>query len=431
MALYESFETGENGAATMFGATWYTAQTFTPLTSHTIEEVQLYLATSANPGTVTVSIKATDGPGKPTGSNLATDTIAGSGVSISPTYTWKSFTFGTPISLLSGTKYAIVLRAAFDQGGAIFYWRWNSSGGYSRGQYLLSTNSGSSWVGYGNDCYFREYGASGPPSKATNPSPADNATDEDFSGLQLSWDDGGGADTYEVYIGVSGSLTLVSSTQAGTTYTTTLAELETIFGTDEETGKIEQKIYWRIDSTNDGGTTTGDEWNFDPRPTKASNASPAHEMTDMTLDWQVFSWDEVTNADTYDVYMGTELGPTPASNMELILDADPDFSMAQAYMATVTTLVYPNTGQAAYDYDYYWRVDTKNIFGTTTGDDWEFTTIDFDRIDISYVPISGSGPYDTPPGVEGTDWRYTGENNLVTIRKLVAAANNKFWYEEL
>lgn len=125
-----------------------------------------------------------------------------------------------------------------------------------------------------------------PPTKAANPTPTNNDTEVDFSSFGLSWNDGGGADTYNVYIGESGNLTLVSSGQSGISYTTTLNELETIFSASP----INQKIYWRIDSTNDYGTTTGDEWNFDARPAKASNPTPADATEDITLDWTDFSW---------------------------------------------------------------------------------------------------------------------------------------------
>lgn len=91
-------------------------------------------------------------------------------------------------------------------------------------------------------------------------------------------------------------------------------------------------------------------------------------------------------------------------------------------------------GTLAYGTTYEWRIDATNDIDTTTGDTWSFTTISFDRILISYVLItggSGVGPYDTPPGVEGTDWRWTGENNMFAVRRIVAAANSKIWYESI
>jgi len=224
-----------------------------------------------------------------------------------------------------------------------------------------------------------------------------------------------------VYIGETGDLTLVSSAQAGTTYTTTLAELETIF----EASPIDQKIYWRIDSINESGTTEGDEWNFDPRPTKSGNHSPVDEFGDMTLDWQEFTWDGVVNADSYNAYMGTDID-LEAEDLEQILDTSPNPSMAQAYMAVVTKLVYPNTGLAAYNYTYYWRVDTVNDFGITEGDVLEFGTIVYNPpLPWGMSMPSGGDDNQTPTGTP------LGLNNMITIRKLVAAAGNKFWYESI
>ena len=90
------------------------------------------------------------------------------------------------------------------------------------------------------------------PTKATNPTPADEATNIPLSTDELSWDDGGGSDTYDVYFGPDGDMTLRSSAQAGTTWelpVEILADYETVYD-------------WRIDATNAEGTTTGDTWSF-------------------------------------------------------------------------------------------------------------------------------------------------------------------------
>jgi hypothetical protein len=95
-----------------------------------------------------------------------------------------------------------------------------------------------------------------PPSKATTPNPSHQATAVDFSNYTLSWVDGGDADTFDVYIGESaGSLSLVSSAQAGASL---------VVSVGDRLSKDVTRWYWRIDSTNANGTTTGDEWYFDP-----------------------------------------------------------------------------------------------------------------------------------------------------------------------
>ena len=301
---------------------------------------------------------------------------------------------------------------------------------WARDQYQYywdSNDGGSNWtrntVGSLN---FDVYGTvtENPPTKATNPTPTNNATEVDFSGFELSWQDGGGADTFNVYIGESGTLTLVSSAQAGITYTTSLSELETIFGVSP----INQKIYWRIDSTNDYGTTTGDEWNFDARPAKASVPTPEDSYTDMTLDWLEFSW--TGSATTYSTYFGTESG-----NLSLIVLESSDALIAAAYLISVI-------GMGSYDTTYYWEVDSVNQFGTTTGDEWSFTTIRLDPPSETSWDSAGGFYYrllphgDSPAdgGVEDTDYeKLTGylPNFINTNRRLVAATRNSIYYEDI
>ena len=94
------------------------------------------------------------------------------------------------------------------------------------------------------------------PSKAVNPTPTDTNSAVTLDHDTIVWEDGGGADTFDVYYGTtSGSLTLVSSAQAGTIFT--------IWGvTSGSPFDYAVTRYWRIDSTNDAGTTTGEEWSF-------------------------------------------------------------------------------------------------------------------------------------------------------------------------
>ncbi len=93
--------------------------------------------------------------------------------------------------------------------------------------------------------------AGGPPSKAVNPSPANSASSVELVTSQLSWDDGGDADTFNVYFGISGSQVLVSSAQVAETW-----------DIPSETLGYGVTYAWRIDSSNGEGTTTGDTWTF-------------------------------------------------------------------------------------------------------------------------------------------------------------------------
>ena len=185
-------------------------------------------------------------------------------------------------------------------------------------------------------------------------------------------------------------------------------------------GQYNEVDGWQTTGTSDLlFIVTGDE--AAEVPSKAINPTPINAADDVTLDQTEVTWEDGGGATSYDVYYGDTSG-----SLELVSSGQVGLSFTVSGITLGSPYAYVTTR--------YWRIDSVNAAGTTTGDEWSFTTINFDCLRISYVLISGgsgAGPYDVAPGVEGTDWRFTGENNLVTIRKLVAAANNKFWYEEL
>lgn len=88
------------------------------------------------------------------------------------------------------------------------------------------------------------------PGQATNPSPSDGASSVS-TGTSLSWNAGTGATSNDVYFGTNSTPGAgdFQGNQAGTSFSPgTLAEGTT--------------YYWRIDSVNGTGTTTGAVWSF-------------------------------------------------------------------------------------------------------------------------------------------------------------------------
>ncbi len=315
---YEYYDTGADGAAGFYSASWK-AQTFTTTDSFTIISVKLLVYKIGSPGTVTVSIQAVDGSNKPDGSDIAGLSITDdpSGYTTDTDGLWVEYTFATPAILSATTRYAIVMRTASgDIDNRVMPKADISSPTYTNGESLTSSNSGSSWTAVASvDILFETWGDPIIPGKPTNPSPTDTGTGITLDETPLSWDASDpAADTYEVYFRESGdSWSLVGTAQAG--------------------------VEWTIDF-----------------------------------------------------------------------------------------------GTLAYGITYEWRIDATNDTGTTTGDTWSFDTIDFDQPQISYRLISGgngNGPYASTPGVQGIDWEYTGENNMLTVKKLVVAANNKIWHESI
>ena len=129
------------------------AQTFVPSVTAQLKKlkVHLYRIDGQTGGNVTFAITAVDGANKPTGSDLASESVAdtsiGSGVGSSP----LTVTFTTPATLTSGTTYAIVIRFPNAAGGARYQLGcWVQSDLYSSGREWKSTDSGSTW---GNGTY--------------------------------------------------------------------------------------------------------------------------------------------------------------------------------------------------------------------------------------------------------------------------------------
>ena len=116
--------------------------------------------------------------------------------------------------------------------------------------------------------------------------------------------------------------------------------------------------YWRVDSRNAGGITTGDVWSFTtevkPAP-KASDPQPEDGATNVGI-LNDLSWAAALGATSFIVYFGT--APSPGNDELQGEQLRTIFDAALTYYTT-----------------YYWRIDTKNAGGTTPGDVWSFTTV--------------------------------------------------------
>ncbi len=183
-----------------------------------------------------------------------------------------------------------------------------------------------------------------PPGQATNPSPANGATNVSVN-ADISWTAGSGADSHDVYFGQdstpdSGEF---QGNQTGTTF-------------DPGTLANDTTYYWRIDEVGDGGTTTGNVWSFTtapvPPPGQASSPSPADGATGVNVDADV-SFSAGSGATSHDVYFGDVTSPPFVGN-QTGTTYDP------GTLNELTT--------------YYWQIDEVGDGGTTTGDTWSFTT---------------------------------------------------------
>ncbi len=161
--LIDAYQTGDSDSKVL-SSTYWRAQTFTTSVAYDVTDIQLKLWKGGSPGTVTVSLRATNF-NKPTGSDLQSSTGITNGDTLpadEESAEWRNFTLSVPVSLSSGVMYAIVIRSQNGTGGSYpLAWR-SGSTGYANGNYCFSSNSGigGSWTaGFAYDFMFRTYAA--------------------------------------------------------------------------------------------------------------------------------------------------------------------------------------------------------------------------------------------------------------------------------
>jgi len=149
-------------------------------------------------------------------------------------------------------------------------------------------------------------------------------------------------------------------------------------------------------------------------PEKPINPTPANGATDVTLDQATISWEDGGGATSYNVYYGEN-----EEGLTLVSEGQSETSF------TITGIDYGSPFE--YVVSRAWRIDAINEYGTTTGDVWTFTTIKLNP------PLATGLSLDSGGGNEGTGTTGTptGENNIITIKRLVAAAANTIWYEDI
>jgi hypothetical protein len=154
--LTDYYNTGDDSVLAVTDTTWWT-QNFTASATYSFVSAKLLMyRAGASTGTVTISIRATDINNKPTGDVLASGTFDGDTLTTSTTGEWKEIIFSVPLSVTSGTKYAIqVYRSSAT---STVYWRYDATGAYAGGQAARSTDSGSSWTVFADvDLMFETY----------------------------------------------------------------------------------------------------------------------------------------------------------------------------------------------------------------------------------------------------------------------------------
>lgn len=300
----------------------------------------------------------------PNGIDLCSGSIAVS--SLSTSAATVSITMDTPATLTSGVEYAIVIRRS-DTGLNLTFAGGYDSGNYANGTALTSVTAGVVWVPIViRDMWFQTFEGA--------------AYRDQYTPITLD--------------GIS---PFRRSIWAGQTFIAT---------STYDISKINLKLF-REDTTPNGTVVVSIQATGPAVPSKPTNPTPDNEATDIKLSYATISWEDGGGATSYDVYFGTESG-----NLSLI-----DSGVTETSYSMPISLAYSNS--------YYWRIDAVNGAGTTTGDEWYFVAVIFKPPISSGLSFTGD-PTDENDGLSGTP---TGENNIYTVRRVIAIANNRLWYE--
>lgn len=130
--------------------TTYMAQTFIPSVNGTLKKFYLHVRRFdfQTGGNVVFEVKAVDGSNKPTGSALASQSVADTSLGNADNVSNLLVTFTTPATLVSGTTYAVVISFPNASGAARYDLIMHSGADaniYANGRAWKSTDSGSTW----------------------------------------------------------------------------------------------------------------------------------------------------------------------------------------------------------------------------------------------------------------------------------------------
>jgi len=390
--VYDSWAVGGSS----LNAQYKFAQTFVASDNYTLTRVDLALGsidTPANTFTVTITLHAVDGSHEPTGASLADmGSIASAGMGGLALRTFED----DSCNITSGVEYAIVGTITGDAGSLV---RIDGKVGYANGigwtQYIEGT-----WAAAGRDWYFRAIGTPPVPEKAITPAPEHEEADVDTELAIITWEDGGGADTFDVFIGVQGdALTEVSSAQSELSWRSpyvclNIRDYNPGVATGYRSPIAGDVIYDGTDSYTITNIVVG-------------------QLLNVQYQAKLFAF-------------RTE-GPGDKSGGDVLTNGvAPDVEDPQAVSVTLNDSIM-FTGEAEEPYlpqgiIYEWRIDSTNDNGTTTGDTWTFTSFTFEP------PLPPGATVDEVGVQGGTP---TGENAMIQVKRLVVAANNKIWYEDV
>jgi len=152
-----SYTSGDDALLNFYNATWI-AQTFAVGTSDIdVSSIKIKIKRTGTPSTITIGIRAVDEDSKPTGSDLTSGSLDYVDLIDDGDTEWIVLPL-TSYTLSASTTYAIVIREASGDSSNKYEARIKTTGSYSGGNNLTSSDSGSTWTVGTSDILFDLYG---------------------------------------------------------------------------------------------------------------------------------------------------------------------------------------------------------------------------------------------------------------------------------
>lgn len=152
-----SYTSGDDALQDFYGANWI-AQTFTTSTSSiNTTSVKIKVKRNGTPSTITIGIQALDVNSKPDGTDLTSGSLDYTDLIDDGDTEWITIPLDD-YTLSTSTTYAMVIREASGDSSNKYQSRIKTTGTYSGGNILISTNSGSTWAAGSSDILFDLYG---------------------------------------------------------------------------------------------------------------------------------------------------------------------------------------------------------------------------------------------------------------------------------
>ena len=385
----------------------YISQVFTTGSSYIITGVQLklYQNTALRAANITVVIQAIDVNDYPTGADLATATVNVQNLILNSAGEWVGITFDSSYVLAAATDYAIVIRpenpgTEVDEiEGALWTGVLDNNG---RGASYLFVNGGvppAAWI-----LAFRHFNFTtlADAVDVEKLSPGHNSVVSTGATTIIDWEDpGSGATKYSWTLTyehpTSGTSIISGVVNAPTTQRDISSPVSSIYNTGA------RECTWQLRPYIGGEYVADDDpWTLEivgPPPT-AVNPTPTDTASSIAMA-PLLQWDidgPPGGDDYFFIYLNTDIDKMgTAAGLQVGWRISQELQVLSGLVANTT---------------YYWQVHVANTQGWSESAIWSFTTRNF-----------------APPVVPGGEDTPTGENNMLTVRRLVVAARNRIYYE--